>query len=199
MLGAENWCIKVDEKVYGPYTTEQMRKYAHEGRLAPWSQISPAGAREWREARREGVFAAFFGEHKQTSVRTERAFGKRDAEECAGSAANGKIVNARGRPAPALANFIVVFDDADGAANRLETAIHGLGRALKIADNVWSVTCDLTAVGVRNALAPYLTPREPIYVVDATRGRSSWQNYAPELHAKITATHSAAGVTAHAS
>ncbi|MEM8772349.1 MAG: hypothetical protein AAGD92_11925 [Pseudomonadota bacterium] len=181
MIGAENWCVNVDDKIYGPYTSEQVRKYVHEGRLAAWSKIAPAGSRNWREASKEPSFASFFGAGKpgKQAAQTGRTFGKRDQDETG----KGK------KPEPELANFLLIFDAGEGAANRLETAIHNLGAAFRICDNVWSVTCDLTAVGVRNAIAPYLSPREPIFVVDATNGRSSWQNYAPEMHAKISGAY----------
>ena len=184
MLAAENWCVKVEEKVYGPYTTEQLRKYAHEGRLAGWSLIAPAGSRAWREASRESALATFFGGKADASVKNGPTFGKRDADEAAAPTAASRT-----RQAPASANFIIIFDSGEGAAGRLESAIHSLGRAFRVADNVWSVTSDLTAVGVRNALAPYLAPKEPIFVVDASRGRTSWQNFAPEAHAKISAAY----------
>lgn len=187
MLAAENWCVKVDEKVYGPYSTEQLRKYAHEGRLAAWSLIAPAGSRAWREAQRESTFASFFGAKSPDKAPEGRSFGKRDE-----TAARATEANPARRAAPALANFVIVFDDAEGAASRLESAIHALGAGFRIADNVWSVTCDLTAVGVRNAIAPYLSPKESIFVVDASRGRTSWQNYAPEAHAKISKAYTAA-------
>lgn len=199
MLGAENWCVKVEEKVFGPYTTEQLRKYAHEGRLAAWSLISPAGSRAWREARAESTLANFFGADAKVAQsdtaksHAGRSFGKRDQSH--GDAASGP----RTQQAPALANFLVVFEGAEGAASRLESAIRSLGRSFRVADNVWSVTCDLTAVGVRNALAPYLAPKEPIFVVDASRGRTSWQNYTPEAHAKISAAYTTRLAKAHAS
>lgn len=183
MLAAENWCVKVEEKVYGPYTTEQLRKYAHEGRLAGWSLIAPAGSRAWREASRESALAAFFGGKADAAAKNGPTFGKRDAAEAA-PATTGST-----RQAPASSNFIIIFDNGEGAAGRLESAIHSLGRAFRVADNVWSVTSDLTAVGVRNALAPYLAPKEPIFVVDASRGRTSWQNFAPQAHAKISAAY----------
>lgn len=194
MLAAENWCVKVDEKIYGPYTTEQVRKYAHEGRLASWSMIAPAGSRDWREAKQESTFASFFGGvAKAKPGVTERQFGKRDQTSQLADSRKGK------RQAPALSNFVIIFDTGEGAANRLESTIRTLGQAFRVADNVWSVTCDLTAVGVRNALAPYLSPREPIFVVDASRGRTSWQNYAPEAHAKISGAYTAAVARARAS
>jgi hypothetical protein len=197
MLVAENWCVKVEDKVYGPYTTEQMRKYAHEGRLAGWSLISPAGGRDWREASRESAFAQFFGAAKKPQAAAAgRTFGKLDQPEAEPTAANGRRPKAQ---VPANANFVIVFDAAEGAANRLELTIRGMGPAFRVAENVWSLTCDLTAVGVRNALAPYLSPKESIFVVDASRGRASWQNYAPEAHSKISSAYTAPVARAKAS
>lgn len=183
MITAENWCVKVDEKVYGPYSTPQMRKFAHEGRLAAWSLVSPAGSRTWREAKEENAFASFFGYEPKKSGRTTKSFGKRETSDD-DAPSTGKP-NAKTR----VANFIIVFDVISAAASRVEAAIVGLGPAFRLADNVWSVSCELTAVGVRNAIAPYLNSAESIFVVDATRGKTSWQNYAPGPQSKITAAY----------
>lgn len=175
MLAAENWCVKVDEKIYGPYTAEQMRNFAHEGRLAAWSLIAPAGSRAWREARTENTFRSFFGFDRPESAKgKKRKFGKRD---CA----------ANDDPSSQLttSNFILVFDIVSAAATRLEAAIVGLGPAVRIADNVWNVNCELTAVGVRNVISPYMRPSEFLFVVDATRGHTSWHNLPPEVRSKI--------------
>ena len=69
----------------------------------------------------------------------------------------------------------------DNPALRLGAALgrHALGGVLKHLNA-------LTAIGVRNALAPFLRAHETLFVVDATNGRTSWQNYAPEAHSKIT-------------
>jgi len=193
MVVAENWCLKVDDKVYGPYTTPQMRKYAHQGRLASWSLISPAGSREWREAHTETIFADFFGCRRETHGGAARpCFGRREnAPQHAGEEpVRGPHPKRPLAADPAgLANFIIVFDVVSGAASRVEAAVMSLGAGFRIADNVWSVACELTAVGVRNAIAPYLSGRESLFVVDASRGRTSWQNYAPELHAKISTAY----------
>ncbi len=207
MLTAENWCIKVQEKVYGPYTTQQMRKFAHEGRLASWSLVSPAGGQTWREAKREMVFASFFG--KETPIIAAKAstktFGKRndcdnviseDAPHVKSKSAvpenaakDKRAKRADGAIESGDANFVVIFDVVSAAASRVEAAMMSLGPAFRIADNVWHVTCELTAVGVRNAIAPYLRGSESIFVVDASRGRSSWSNYAPEPNSKLAAAH----------
>lgn len=209
MLAAENWCVKVQDKVYGPYTTQQMRKFAHEGRLARWSLVAPAGGQTWREARSEYVFAGFFKTPEAPApapVLAGRSFGKRhdcdntvseDAPESQrASHVPAKIVKEQrtaraesDNPNLAAANFIVIFDVVSAAASRVEAAMMSLGPAFRIADNVWHVTCELTAVGVRNSITPYLRGSESIFVVDATRGRTSWSNYAPEPNAKITAAY----------
>ncbi len=191
MLAAENWCVKVVDKVYGPYTSAQMRKYAHEGRLSAKSLISPAGSRAWCEARREAAFSNFFGYNTYGDKKPagEPVFGKCDI------AANDAHIKARKQAKKSsveVANFVIIFDAVAATASRVEAAVVGLGNAFRIADNVWNLSCELTAVGVRNALAPYLSPTEKIFVVDATRGRSSWQNFAPEHHSKISAAYTVA-------
>jgi hypothetical protein len=174
---ADNWCLKTNDRVFGPYTSEQLRKFAHAGRFAPTSLIAPAGSRDWREARAETAFSSFFGmagAANSGEPRRPRAFGH--AEQ------NNSPTEKTGP-----ANFVLVFDVVSAAAGRIEPTLQSLGAAFRLADNVWTVSCALTAIGVRNAIAPYLRPNESLFVVDATNGRTSWQNYAPEAHSKISA------------
>lgn len=195
MLAADNWCVRVDERVYGPYTSQQLRKFAAEGRLAGWSQIAPAGSRTWRDAKDEPTFSTLFA----GAQRGGRAFGRRDEPEPAPAPRSGGRrlqPTAPSAKSPAAmtgpGNFILIFDVVNAAASRVENTILTLGPAFRLTENVWALTSELTATGVRNAIAPYLLPRESIFVIDTTRGRSSWQNYAPELHAKIAAAWTAA-------
>lgn len=195
MLAADNWCIKVNDKVYGPYSSKQLRKFAHEGRLASWSLIAPAGGRSWRRAEDVSAFSSFFRGEGQTSPEAKNptaggkpSFGRRNIDE--ESAANGKTASrpdAKSQSMPSVSNFIIIFDVVSAAASRAEAAILSLGTGFRIADNVWTIACELTVIGVRNAIAPYLQPHESIFVVDASNGRTSWQNFPPELHAKLSA------------
>ncbi len=184
MIAAENWCIKVADKIYGPYSSNQMRKLAHEGRLAAWSLVSPAGSRAWREAREEARFTNFFAPNGAPAP-------DKETRKTNGAALKAKALFGRSKPEASCrtANFIIIFDVACGSANRVEAAMFSLGPAFRLTENVWSITCELTAVGVRNAIAPYLSPHEPIFVVDSTRGRSSWQNFSLEEQSKIAAAY----------
>lgn len=189
MLVAENWCVKVEDRVYGPYTSQQLRRFASEGRLAGWSLIAPAGSRSWREARQDPAFAPLF----TPSEAPTRAFGRRDEpapasrRELAAKPADLSAARVRKQSPGESANFVLVFDVVSGAAARVDAVVNSLGPAFRLADNVWALSSELTAVGVRNAVTPYLQARESIFVVDTTRGRSSWQNYGPETHSKIAA------------
>ncbi len=199
---ADNWCIKSNERVYGPYSSRDLKKFAHEGRFAAWSLVAPAGSRDWKEARLEPAFAQFFGFEATPS--NARGFGKLtqhgDERDESSAAANdaGTAPPRRARPLGRDAksnsptehlepsNFVIIFDVVNAAASRVENALTSLGTAFRLAENVWTVNCSLTAIGVRNAIAPFLRPNETLFVIDATNGRTSWQNYAPEAHSKIT-------------
>lgn len=182
---ADNWCLKANDRVFGPYTSEQLRKFAHEGRFAPTSLIAPAGSRDWREARAENAFSSFFGIEPaaNTDARGVRPGEPRRPRAFGNGGQNNQTTAEQSGPA----NFVLIFDVVSAAASRMEPALQSLGNAFRLADNVWTVNCALTSIGVRNAIAPYLRPNESLFVVDATNGRTSWQNYAPEAHSKISA------------
>ena len=169
MLATDNWCIKVAQRVYGPYTHAQMAAFANEGRLSGQSLVAPAGGKTWREA---SQYPALGDLLKKPADKA--AFGR--------SAAGSKGELAEG----ATANVIVVFDVVSGAASRLAHVLSGLGPAFRVTDNVWSVATTQSALGVKNAIAPQMNLREPLMVIDTTRGRTVWQNFTPEVHAKLT-------------
>jgi hypothetical protein len=197
MLAADNWCIKVNERVYGPYTSNQLRKFAHEGRFGRTSLVSPAGGSEWREASQETSFAAFFGAAANDAAARTKAFGrarpKANVVERGSSKKSTDQFSAQSKSRAAneieTANFIVIFEVDGVAGNRVESVLSSMGPTFRLAQNVWTVNCAYTAIGLRNCIAPYLRPSESVFVVDATNGRTCWQNYSPEPHAKIAAAY----------
>ncbi|MEM9233307.1 MAG: GYF domain-containing protein [Pseudomonadota bacterium] len=171
-LAPSNWCIKVAEKVYGPYTDQQMEAFATEGRLAPRSNVSPAGGTTWREAHNYSSLARLFEKGPKASGPT---FGKAGNDD-----------NAHTIPDGAPATIVIIFDTVSATAGRLENEIRALGDGFRITDNVWCITTTLSAVGVKNALVPRLSSREFVYVADTSRGRATWHNTTPEVHARLT-------------
>src|SRR5262245_35174215 len=58
MIGA--WNINVSGRVYGPFTSDRMRGFVGEGRLAPHSLVARDGSSDWHEARDEPEFTEVF-------------------------------------------------------------------------------------------------------------------------------------------
>ena len=172
MLSTDNWCIKVAERIYGPYTTRQMEDFAHEGRLSAQSMIAPAGGKVWRAAHQYPGIADFLSNGGTTS---KKQFGKVNTQPDRSIPEDGTV-----------SNFLVIFDVVSGAASRLEHIIRNLGPAFRLTENVWTVASDQSVMGIKNTLAPHLQVREPIFVIDANRARSAWQNFVPETHSKLT-------------
>ena len=196
----EEWCIKVNDRVYGPYQAQELRQFAREGRLAAWSIISRKGVNNWRKAKDERSFASFFEnidtqQDPAQSSAGARAFGRRfDAveETTASPSQNSAQKNEPIQNGMRDKKFIVIFDVVSGAAGRLAPAITRLGPAFRMGDNVWHLTTALTATGVHTALAPHLQRHESIFVVEANRQNVSWSNFGPEVQAKMSAAWNSA-------
>ncbi len=171
---SQTWRLRVADRTYGPYSYDQLESFVREGRFAPTSMVSSSSERRWRTAGSDPQFRDLFQATAPRAVK-KSVFGQRDISHD----------EADGKKEPEAATFLLVFDVVSGAAGRIETAVRSLGPAMRVADNVWAVTTTNTAPGVRNALTPQLTEREPVLVVDATRGRSAWHNFCPETDAKL--------------
>ncbi|MEM1409947.1 MAG: DUF4339 domain-containing protein [Pseudomonadota bacterium] len=61
MAHNDHWCMNVEGKVYGPYSTVQMRGFVEEKRLAYHSLVAPAGSRDFRPALQFPELKPFFG------------------------------------------------------------------------------------------------------------------------------------------
>jgi len=171
MLSTDNWSIKVAQRIYGPYTMDQLSAFAQEGRLTASTMLSPAGGNMWRAARQYPTFQKLLNRSTKTN---KKGFGKTKSSQTS-SFEEGAIVN-----------FIVIFDVISGCASRLEQVLRNIGPAFRLADNVWTVQSELSVVGVKNEIVPHLQVREPVFIIDCQRGRSVWQNFVPETHARMT-------------
>ncbi|MEM9988615.1 MAG: GYF domain-containing protein [Pseudomonadota bacterium] len=171
MLAADNWCIKVSDRVYGPYTQHQMAGFVTEGRLSGHSLVAPAGGQVWREARQYPPLASLL----EGPAKPAKSFGK--------AAAGGRE---KGLAEGEKSNFVIIFDATKGTSRTVEEEIRRLGNGFRITDNVWILTTTQSALGVRNNIAPHLDVRESLFVIDCDRGRTSWTNFVPDIHAKLT-------------
>jgi hypothetical protein len=174
MIGA--WPVNVSGRIFGPYTSERMRAFAEEGRLAPHSLVTREGASDWHEARDEPEFAEFF---------------PRQAAKTAPLVPITPALTAAVSPPPsdlaegAKAHFAVVVDIKSRSPGNLEQAIMSFCPAYKLLPNVWIVSTEQTVNAVRNRLVQELGKLDSLFVVDATRGKAAWFNFGPEADVRI--------------
>jgi hypothetical protein len=171
MAGA--WTITAGGRVYGPFSTERMRSFASEGRLAGGSLVAAEGSTDWREARSEQAFADLFPKIAETTpVVVEKA------------PSSPPPMPAHDSDAPRT-QFAIVLDLKSRGSGNLEQVIASFGPSYQLLPNVWIVSSDQTANAVRNRLVQELGKSDSLFVVDASRGKAAWFNFGPDADVRI--------------
>ena len=206
MIGA--WSINVSGRVYGPFTSERMRGFVGEGRLAPHSLVAREGTDDWHEAREDPEFSDVFRDRGRTATPEAPAASPAPQQQPmrAAQPANppqsaqphGPQVHApqpqvhapQPIAAPAAehtaAHFAVILDQkAQSAASNIEAAINSLGPAYRLTTNVWIISTDQSVSAVRNRLVQELGKADSLFVIDASRGKAAWFNFGPEADVRI--------------
>ena len=83
------------------------------------------------------------------------------------------------------ANLVLVFDLKSRGHGRLEEEIMSLGPATKVMSGLWLLHTDISSGAVRNVLMKHFGAHDTLFIVDATRGKSTWFNLGPEIDAQI--------------
>lgn len=161
---ATSWFVKVEGRVYGPYTPAQMRAFVKEGRVAAHSSVSDNREAGWRDARAVDNFKGWFDEARETP-------GQR-----------------RPRPAPSdarTANFVVIAHLSKETETGFVAALSEFGDIEQIAPGVWLLRAAATAAILRNELSHLLERDDKLLVVDASRDRTAWFNLGREADQRI--------------
>ena len=213
MIGA--WSINVSGRVYGPFTSERMRGFVGEGRLAPHSLVAREGTDDWHEAREDPEFSDVFRDRGRTATPEAPAASPAPQQQPMRAA---QPVNApqpaqpQAAPAPqprpqvhapqpqvhapqpiaapaaehTAAHFAVILDQkAQSAASNIEAAINSLGPAYRLTNNVWIISTEQSVSAVRNRLVQELGKADSLFVIDASRGKAAWFNFGPEADVRI--------------
>ncbi|HLY07510.1 MAG TPA: DUF4339 domain-containing protein [Rhizomicrobium sp.] len=170
-----SWTISVAGQIYGPYSTEQMRAFAAEGRLARQSLVAPAGKTEYGHAVDQPELAPIFqpsmarneGAVAQPLQRETREFGRADP-------GNGEI-----------SHMLIVADLKSGSIAKLEEEIAAFGQSIAILPQAWLLTSTASANAVRNRLVQRLGKLDVLFVADASNDKAAWFNFGPEVDARI--------------
>jgi hypothetical protein len=167
------WTIKANDRCYGPYTAEQMRAFAGEGRLAARSLVSHAGEEKFHAASEDAELAALF---KPAPARPAFFTAEGDgAEPSFGRLDTGGTG----------AHYVVVADMKSRSISGLEEEIFKCGSAYAVMPQAWLLTSEMSINAIRNALVQKLGRLDVLFIVDATRNKAAWFNYAPQADARI--------------
>lgn len=170
-----SWTISVAGQIYGPYSTEQMRGFAAEGRLARQSLVAPTGSTEFGRAVEQPELAPIFqpsvarsdGAVAQPMQREAKEFGRADAGD-------GEI-----------SHMLIVADLKSSSIAKLEEEIAALGHSVAILPQAWLLTCAASVNAVRNRLVQQLGKLDVLFVADASNDKAAWFNFGPEVDARI--------------
>lgn len=160
------WYVNANDKLFGPYSHEQMKSFALEKRLAPQSRVRLGS---------EGGFVA-----AESHAALARLFQTADVSS-SGTGATRSQAPTTALPTTGMAdgqvsNFVVIIDLRSGSLRKIEAEIKTLGRTLRLNQQTWLVQTDKPANSIKNVLAPYLGSDDPLVVIDAGRNRLAWHN-----------------------
>jgi uncharacterized protein DUF4339 len=193
MIGA--WTINVSGRVYGPFTSERMRSFVSEGRLAPHSLVAREGSSDWHEARDEPEFSDVFSNRApgpSTTAPEQKVAAPAPQTvpslqpQMSTPASHAPHANGVATGEHATAHFAVIIDQkAVSAASNIEGAINSLGQSYRLTNNVWIISTEQTVSAVRNRLVQELGKADSLFVIDASRGKAAWFNFGPEADVRI--------------
>tara|TARA_R110000868_G_scaffold86206_2_gene241820 strand:+ start:4167 stop:4691 length:525 start_codon:yes stop_codon:yes gene_type:complete len=150
---AMSWYVKVEGRVYGPYTPQQMRAFVSEGRIAAHSQVSNNRDSGWGSA---------------SDVE--------DFSEWLADMSSGPAPEKRVTPGVRPANFVIVTEIQSEKGPEFRNALTAYGELEQITPGTWLLRGPTTAAVLRNELSHILERDDRLLVIDATHDRAAWFN-----------------------
>lgn len=157
-----SWFVKVEGRVYGPYTPQQMRAFVSEGRIAAHSQVSPERDGIWAQASDVEEFRDWLGESSPHPAPEKR-------------------VTPGARPA----NFVIIAEVQAENLAEFRTALTAYGDLEQITTNAWLLRGPTTSAVLRNELSHILGRDDKLLVIDASHDRAAWFNLGREADQNI--------------
>jgi len=148
-----SWFVKVEGRVYGPYTPVQMQSFVEEGRIAAHSQISDDREGEYQAASEIGEFNTWIATPQE-----------------------GQAPEKRVTPGARTANFVIVTEIHSENGPEFQNALSAYGELETITSGVWLLRGPTTASVLRNELSHILDRDDKLMIVDASRDRAAWFN-----------------------
>ena len=175
---SETWTLSVGNRVYGPYTTDQMRAFQVEGRLATHSLVARAGEEQFRPAIEDPELALLFPAQAAAAPATPAASQPPSSEPRRFGHESEISAGERSR-------FVIISDMKSGSISALEEEIFNLGHAFRFMPQAWVLTSEASLNTIRHALMQKLGKLDTIFVVDTIHDRAAWFNFGPEADTRV--------------
>ncbi|MBR9824900.1 MAG: DUF4339 domain-containing protein [Alphaproteobacteria bacterium] len=159
---AMSWFVKVEGRVYGPYTPTQMRAFAGEGRIAAHSLVSEEREGEFLSASDVEGFKAWFAESD-----------------------GGTRVEKRVTPGARPANFVIITEIHSDNSVAFRKSLEAYGDLESITSGVWLLRGPTTAAVLRNELSHVLDREDKLLIIDASHDRAAWFNLGSDADQNI--------------
>ena len=157
-----SWFVRVEGRIYGPYTGAQMRAFIGEGRVAAHSTVSDQRDQGFRQA----------CDIPQVKVWLE---------EVRLSPGERKSIS----PDARTANFVVVAELDDDTRGAFEATLNEFGETEGVTAGVWLLRSGSSAAHLRNELSHLLGRNDKLLIVDASRDRTAWFNLGRDADQRI--------------
>jgi hypothetical protein len=157
------WFVSANNKLFGPYSHEQMKDFALQKRVGPQSLVRLGHEGNFITASAHAALAKLFEAAPTVSSSATRA------EATAGHPVAGM---ADGE----TSNFVVIVDFRMGSVRQFETELKTLGRVFRMNGSTWLLQSDRSSNTIKTTLAPYVGHEDPLLIIDCGRNRMAWHN-----------------------
>lgn len=173
---ASTWIIKANERCFGPYTLEQMRSFAAEGRLALHSLVSPGTGIPFVPVCDVAELAALFAAPQAAAQRPVFFTAEGDL---------GATYATRTAEVPVQSRYVIMAEMKSRSIAGLEQEINRCGPAIQLMPQAWLLTSEMTINAIRNNLIQCLGRLDMLFIADTTNNKAAWFNYGPENDSRI--------------
>jgi hypothetical protein len=187
---SETWTINVDNRIYGPYTAEQMRAFHAEGRLAQYSLVARDGDDKFHPAGEDAGLAELFSSDVQAAEQTAEPAAEPtpEPEPQVQTPAQPEPHRFGSQPESGVgerSRFVIISDMKSGSIASLEEEIFKLGHAFRFMPLAWVLTSEASLNTIRHALMQKLGKLDTIFIVDTVHDRAAWFNFGPEADIRV--------------
>ena len=182
----ETWTLSVGNRIYGPYTAEQMQAFHAEGRLAVHSLVARAGEEQFRPAGDDPDLGPLFPAQPRNETQVQAPALQMQAPEAAPAEQaphkfGGSDTNSTGE----RNRYVIISDMKSGSITGLEEEIFNLGPAHRFMPQAWILSSEVSLSAIRAGLVQKLGKLDTLFIVDAAHDKAAWFNFGPEADIKV--------------